>query len=748
MRPLTSVTLLVALSISIPAATADASGIAWPSWRGPRQNGTSHEVNLPAAWTVDGENHRWTYPLAGRGTPAIADGRIYALGYDGEGADLREILVCLDETTGTLIWEHRESDFLSDAIYSRYSIGAPAIDPETGNVYWLTTPGLLCCLSPDGELLWQHSMMESYGRLTFPNGRTGAPLIDGDLVITRGITTNWGAQGPARDRFYAFDKRTGRPVWASTPGTGPKDSCFSHPVLAWRSGRRVLYAGTGCGNVICLDARTGAPVWRFPMSIGGVNSAVILGDDRLFAIHGRENLDGSTIGRMVAIRLAAAPARGEAGPVVLGADDEIWRNDLGAFSSSPVLVGDRLYVTVHTGDLCCVDTDTGRVLWKEKLAPDQIHASPVYGDGKLYVPMTNGSFFIIEPSDEGPQILCKVQLEGNCLGAPAIASGRVYVHTTEKLYCFGREGGVTPPQPFSSQPAVAVEPAALVCSPCELALRPGETAGLDAWTVDRFGSTSARHVRDIRWSVPPALQVTIDEAGRLAVEPGAPAAAGVIVAEWNGVKGAVRLRILPGLPYAEDFESFDVSRPHATEPDVRFAFPPSPWIAARLKWEVREVDGGHVLARTIDRALFQRTMSFIGHPDLRNYTAQIDVMSDGNRRMMSTAGLINQRYMILLKGNHQQLEISSNQERIKHAVPFRWRPRVWYRLRSRVDTQSDGSAIVRAKAWPRDEPEPDGWTIEFVHAHGHAKGAPGLFGFTPQSRFRVYIDNIMVTSNE
>ena len=39
--------------------------------RGPQQNGTSLETDLPDRWTVDGENHRWTYELAGRGTPAI-----------------------------------------------------------------------------------------------------------------------------------------------------------------------------------------------------------------------------------------------------------------------------------------------------------------------------------------------------------------------------------------------------------------------------------------------------------------------------------------------------------------------------------------------------------------------------------------------------------------------------------------------------------------------------------------------------
>ena len=48
----------------------------------------------------------------------------------------------------------------------------------------------------------------------------------------------------------------------------------------------------------------------------------------------------------------------------------------------------------------------------------------------------------------------------------------------------------------------------------------------------------------------------------------------------------------------------------------------------------------------------------------------------------------------------------------------------------------------------RFEPEPDVWNIEFTHTHGHTHGAPGLFGFAPQSRFRVYVDNITVKLND
>ena len=104
---------------------------------------------------------------------------------------------------------------MSDTVYSRYTVGAPTIDPATGWVYLMTTNGGVKCFNADGKIQWEYSLMERFGRLTFPNGRTGAAVIDGDLVIVRGVTSYWGKQGPARDRFYAFKKK--KPARPSGP---------------------------------------------------------------------------------------------------------------------------------------------------------------------------------------------------------------------------------------------------------------------------------------------------------------------------------------------------------------------------------------------------------------------------------------------------------------------------------------------------------------------------------------------------
>ena len=400
----------------------------WLYWRGPNGMGVSDQTGLPDDLN---QSLLWTHEIQGGGVPVIAGGRAYQFGYYGVEDDLQEALVCFDAATGKVLWERRHSDFVSDIVYNRYGVGAACIDPASGNVYFQTSPGLLIGYDSEGNQLWERSLMEEFARLTFPNGRTGGPCVDGNLVIIHAITANWGKQGPARDRFYAFDKSNGDLVWSSTPGITPKDSSFSPLTFEdLPDGRRVFYSGTGCGHVVCIDARTGQALWRFQMSYGGVNAGVVIHEDTVIAIHGKENADSSVIGRMVAIKKPSKlPGIGEE-ILLLGKDSEVWRNNsMESFTSTPVYRNGRLYTTIKRGELVCIDAQTGEEIWMLKLAPDQVHASPLWADGKLFVPMFDGKISVVVDEGDSGRILGKTTLDGACLAAPSAAHGRVFVQT-------------------------------------------------------------------------------------------------------------------------------------------------------------------------------------------------------------------------------------------------------------------------------------------------------------------------------
>jgi outer membrane protein assembly factor BamB len=755
----------------LPLTAAPVHG--WLNWRGPFQNGTSLEKNLPDK--IDDKTPLWTANLPGQSTPVVADGKVYVMGYIGEGPELQEVLACFDAETGKKLWQHGYSDFLSDTIYKRYATSSPTVDPETGNVYMQGTQGILAAFTADGGLLWDQSMMELYGRLTFPNGRTASPLIDRDLVITRGITANWGAHGPAGDRFYAFDKKTGELVWASAPGDRPMDNSFSLPVLGWLDGRRVLYASTGDGSVVCVNARTGDPVWRIPLFKAGINSSVLVHhDDKIIAIYGTPYEPG----QMVALKIPHVwPTNAAAGPVVVQrAKVELWANELRTSTSSPILVGDRIYVTSEVGDLGCIDANTGKVLWKLKLGIEQRNACPVYADGKLYVPILNepgqteessdesaggrGAFYVIRPGDEKGELLSHVVLDGRCFGSPSVWNGKIYVQTSRKLYCFGSKGtnpGLPATAPEEPWP-VATAATQLQIVPAEVLLRPGQVASFRVRSLDTNGLTVQENVgpKSLKWVhyIPPTAKVRaslageFNEQGKLVAASDLKPSAGAFEGSLGNLKGYFRGRVLPGLPIKQDFESFTLSETttNLAEPPTLFAYPPLPWIGARFKFEVREKDGNKALVKTIDNRFFQRATVFMGDPALTNYTIEMDVMTEGNRRKMSDAGLINQRYKIVLKGNEKKLEVSSNDELFRFSTPFKWSPNVWYRLKARVDMAGDGSGVVRAKAWPKGEAEPAAWTIEAPARYAHQNGCPGLFAFSPQD-MRLFIDNVLVTAN-
>jgi hypothetical protein len=437
-------------------------------------------------------------------------------------------------------------------------------------------------------------------------------------------------------------------------------------------------------------------------------------------------------------------------------------------------------VTSEIGYLVAVNALNGELLWRFKLGTEQRNSCPLFADGKIYAPILNdptlsasvgeesaagghGCLYVIDPGDTDAKVISRTTLDGRCYGTPTAYNGRIYLQTTKKLYCFGDS------QPTSATFETAdaapddkwpeAGPAkTLQAVPSEVLLQPGESVSFHVRELDGNGLT-AKEIDDpksIQWAtfIPPTAKVkstmkaAFNADGQLVAEPATVPSAGAFLGKYDNLKGTIRGRVLPGLPIMQDFEGIALTEmtSNSVEPPTAFAYPPLPWIGARFKFDVREKDGNKCLVKTIDNPFFQRAMVFMGTPDLKNYTIQADVMSDGNKRKMSTVGVINQRYRVSLKGNEQVLETTSNEELLHVAVPFHWKPNEWYVLKARVDVAPDGSGVIRGKAWKKGEIEPEGWTSEVPIAHANVCGCPGLFAFSPQN-MRIYIDNVAVTAN-
>lgn len=228
---------------------------------------------------------------------------------------------------------------------------------------------------------------------------------------------------------------------------------------------------------------------------------------------------------------------------------------------------------------------------------------------------------------------------------------------------------------------------------------------------------------------------------------------GAVVASFGDKSGYTRVRVMPKLPWSFDFEKAPVDKPPLT------------WLGAGGKFAVRELKAGangkptKALTKLTDIDLYARARTNFGTVEMSNLTLQADVsvgtVLAGGRQQMPDAGVINNRYVLVLLGNHQRLEIHAWPSALPDAwhktIPFKWEPNKWYRLKLKVSPSGGGARmLVEGKAWPSGEAEPEQWNIRVEDPRPNPSGAPGLYGnslVTP-IKSEVYYDNIRLTPNE
>ena len=128
--------------------------------------------------------------------------------------------------------------------------------------------------------------------------------------------------------------------------------------------------------------------------------------------------------------------------------------------------------------------------------------------------------------------------------------------------------------------------------------------------------------------------------------------------------------------------------------------PPMWWTGAPGKIFQRTVEGlGKVLVRPRDETVGRRAKVLMGPANLTGYTIEADIRATEQRRQRGDAGVINQRYALVLFGNGQKLELHPWQaaDEMTVRVPFKWDANKWYRLKLRVDNRPDGTAQFAAR---------------------------------------------------
>lgn len=579
------VTLLPADAADKPAAKAkpaknadqevEVDPLDWPSWRGPEQNGISRETGLVDDWDQEGDNVLWkSTALGSRSTPIVMRGKLYTICRHEPGTTReQEKVVCADAATGEVLWENRFNVFLSDVPKERIGWSCCAGDPATGRIYAMGVCDYFQCLDGEtGETIWSHSLSEEYGFLSTYGGRTNVPVIYEDMVIINAVVIGWGEMAMPAHRFVAFNKETGVPVWFNGTRLRPDDTTYSTPVLTVLGGQAAMVFASGDGGVWAFQPRTGRPLWSYQLSLRGINISPIIDGDTVYVSHSEENPPPDTsMGAICAID-GTANTDPAAKDINITKSGTKWLDkEIMVGKSSPILVDGRIYALDDSNLLYVFDAKSGKPIGpKQRLTGTITRASPLYADGKIYA-CTTSAWHVLEPTQKGVKIKHRVRFgQGEEIhGSPIVSHGRLYLPTTETLYCLADKDAKTGvserPELPKEDELSDEEPAHAQVIPVESLIEPG---GVVEYRVRLFNARGQAlgDAKDVKFEADGGG--TIDDDGHFTADNEHQQRGVVVTAKVGELTGTARIRVVPPLPWKYDFANQKV---------------PITWVGARYR---------------------------------------------------------------------------------------------------------------------------------------------------------------------
>jgi outer membrane protein assembly factor BamB len=389
----------------------------WPRFRGPDGSGHYQAENLPTRW--DAGDVKWRTELVGEGhsSACIWNDRIFlTAARRTDAGEVERLVMGIDAGDGRIIWQQSASVGAAEPLHGMNSFATATCASDGERVVAFFGRGGIHCYDMGGKRLWSHDL----GTFPGPWGTGASPIIVDDLVIQ-----NCDAAGEAH--LTAFDKRTGETVWRTERGNLPRGG-WNTPFVIDLGPRRELILNGEYG-VRGYDPATGTEHWFCRGFNGRGTPTPAFGHGKLFVISGKP-------GDVYAVQ------PGGEGDVTESRMAWHTRRGGGRDLSSPILMGDHLFVVNMMGIGTCYDSTSGKELWQARL-DGRFSASPIAADGLIYIQNEAGKTFVIKPDSAKLDIVAQ-----NALGATegeffrstlAPSAGRLYLRSNRAVYCVEKQ---------------------------------------------------------------------------------------------------------------------------------------------------------------------------------------------------------------------------------------------------------------------------------------------------------------------
>jgi len=395
-------TLAVVLLLVPPVVRAESRAQdSWPQWRGPTGNNhAAADATAPTHWDAS-TAFAWRTPVPGRGhsSPTVVGQRIYLTTCDETTAT--QSLLVFDRSSGKLLKQtpaHR--DKLPSKIHGNNTHASPTVACDGKQVYalfdndyaaWVTAFDL------EGSRVWQQRVA-GFDPQKYQFGFGASPILVGGLLV---ISSEFDG---ADSGLYAIEPASGKQLWRAPR---PQSLSYSTPIAAGLDGKTQLIM-SGNNLVASYDPRTGRALWTTEASTFATCGTMVWDGDLGLAFASGGYPDAFTL----AIRI--------------GGDHEVvWQNNTRCYEQSMLVVNGFVYAVADNGVAHCYRAQDGEEMWKQRLQ-GPLSSSPLLVGQNIYVTNQRGTTFVFAASPDGYSGIAENQLGDEAFATPTPCDGRLY----------------------------------------------------------------------------------------------------------------------------------------------------------------------------------------------------------------------------------------------------------------------------------------------------------------------------------
>ena len=398
----------------------------WPEFRGPNGNGiVVGERGLPTTWSEE-KNIAWKTKIDGKAwsSPVVWDDQIWITNSSADGKLMEGI--CINKKDGKI--KYRLSLFKNETVeplgnnVNSYGSPSPVIEKDAVYIHF-GSYGTTAIDTNSGKEIWKRTDLEC----RHFRGPGSSPIIFQDMLI---LTMD----GVDFQYVIALDKKTGKTKWKTERSTkwddvepdgkirgdGDLRKAYTTPTFMKVSGKTIMIS-PGAKSCFAYNPINGKELWNITYTgYSNASRTVIYKDNAIInSGYGKPHL--------ISVKIDPSAAGDISGTHI---NWDIFKRV--PKRSSPIIVGDQLYMTTDEGILTCLDAKTGESNWSDRM-PGHYSASPIFADGKLYFFSEMGHCYVIAPGGDY-NLISKNKLDSGFMASPAISGKAIYARSKTHLY--------------------------------------------------------------------------------------------------------------------------------------------------------------------------------------------------------------------------------------------------------------------------------------------------------------------------